>query len=538
MFRLIPAGFVTGFVSLLLLTSCGDGAKRADLVFINGAEPQTLDPALVSGQNEMRISTALFEGLMRSNAQGRAEPGLAEKVEVSDDGLLYTFHLRENLTWSDATPLTSADVLYSWQRVLNPATAADYAPILFFIKNAEAYNQGKVTDFAEVGIRAPSPNIVEVELANRTPFFLELCAFLTYAIVPRHAIESHGDLWTRPGNIVGNGPFLMDAWKIDDRIRLKKNPAYWDSNSVALNTVDVLVVPDANTAMNFFLTGEADLMMDKSQIPVNLIDKLKGQPWFHNSSILGTYFVRFNHKRPPFDNPKVRMAFALATDKALITEKITRLGEVVATSFTPAGAGGNYEPPQSRIDFHIEEARRLLAEAGYPDGKGFPTIEYLYNNKDIDRNVAVELQDMWKRHLNVEVQLRKEEWRVYLDSMTRLDYDLCRSSWVGDYDDPNTFLQIFTSNDGNNRTGWASQSYDETIAAAAAEADPINRQNILRSAEEQLVSKEVVILPLYHYVGLQFYDPTRLGGIEGNLLDMHPFSTMFRKDQQKNPTSP
>ena len=515
------------FACVAMLVSCGPSKPRADLVFLNSAEPETIDPAMASDQVSMRIGESLFEGLCRINAQGHPEPGVAERWEVATDKLHYTFHLRSNSLWSDGKPVTAHDFVRAWERVLNPATASEYASQLYPLKGAKDYNDGVLKDFTQVGVHAMDDHTLVCDLANPVPYWVDLTAFLTLAPTPIPTVNKYPTTWTRPAHIVGNGPYLLDEWIIDDHIRLKKNPQYWDAANVKMATVEVLPIGDANTALNYFLTGQADLMMDKAHMPPSLQTKLKQQPWFHTGPFLGTWFIRINTTKPPFTDPRVRQAFAMAVDRKRITEKITQLGEHTATSFTPAGAGQNYQPPPGP-DFNPEKARALLAEAGFPGGKGFPRVNYLHLTVPIEKFIAIELQAMWKENLGIEVSLDKQEQRIWLDTMRKLKYDLCRSSWVGDYNDPNTFLDCFTSANGQNRTGWASPRYDEYIAAAAREPEIEKRHAIFRDAENLLITQDSVIIPVYHYVGVQFRQE-KLGGIQPNLIDDHPFRAMFWK---------
>lgn len=502
---------------------------RADLVFINGAEPEVLDPALITAQASGRLAYALFEGLTSFDAKAIPQPGVAERWEISPDGLVYTFHLRRNSAWSNGDPVTAEDFAYSWERALRPATASEYASQLYPIRNAQPYNAGTLKSFDEVGVRALDPYTLQVTLENPTPYFLDLCAFATFLPVHRATVEKYSDWATKPDHFVGNGSYLMKEWRLFDRVRLVKNPAYWNAEAVALKSIDILPSAKANTAFNFYHTGMADLMMDKGLAPTALIGELKKRPDFHAAPFLGNYFIRFNASRKPFNDPRVRLAFSLVIDKQLLVDKITRAGEPPADSLTPPGTGQGYVPPEG-LKLDPERARQLLAEAGYPDGKGFPIVSYLYKgDSDVDRDVAVELQGMFARELGVRMELQAQEWTVYLNSQSSLNYDLCRSSWVADYNDPNTFLNMFVTNDGNNRTGWSNEQYDGLIAAAAKEVDREKRFELFRQAERILISQDATICPLYYYVGIQFYDPERLGGIEPNLLDDHPLKHIFWK---------
>ncbi|XHR27373.1 MAG: peptide ABC transporter substrate-binding protein [Chthoniobacteraceae bacterium] len=515
----------------VLLAGCDVAPRRADLVFINGAEPETLDPALITGQPEERVVNALFEGLTTFDAAGKPVPGVAESWEISPDRKVYTFHLRKDARWSNGDPVTAEDFRLSWRRALAPETGSEYASQLYTLRNGKAFNDGKLKDFAQVGVRVLDPATLEVTLENPTPYFLDLCAFATLRPVHLPSVERYPDDWTKPGKLVGNGAYLLDAWRVNDRIRLRRNPFYWDRAHVAMESVDILPISKANTAFNVYASGQADLVMDKGLVPNQLLDELKKRPDFHSAPFLGNYFLRFNCTRPPFNDARVRRAFALVIDKPLLTEKITRAGEPPAYSLTPPGTAG-YQPPAG-LTRDPAQARRLLAEAGYPGGRGFPRVGYLYSEGELNEGLAVEIQAMVRRELGVEIDLQRQEWKVYLRSMASLDYDLCRATWVGDYNDPNTFLGCFVTGDGNNRTGWSNAEYDGLIAAAAREPDAVRRLELFSQAERILISRDAPICPLYYYIGIQFYDGSRLGGIEANLLDEHPIKAMFWKKAGK-----
>lgn len=524
-----PASWICMAILGLALTSCRDSSTRADLVFINGAEPETLDPAIVTGQPESRVVNALFEGLCAYDENGHAVPGVAERWEISPDGRVYTFYLRADAKWSDGSTLTAGDFIASWKRTLTPETGSQYNYQLYPIKNAEAFAEGRITDFSEVGVRSVNERTLVVELENPTPYFIQLCAFSTLHPVPVALIRRVGDHWVKPAHIISNGAYTLEDWRINDRIRLKKNPHYWDRAGVALETIDVLPISDANVAFNFYASGLADLVMDKGLAPPALLDDLKKRPDFHAAPFLGIYFLRYNCERGPFRDERVRRAFSLAVDKKRIVEKITRAGELPAPGFVPPGIPG-YKGTDG-LAFDPKEAARLMSEAGFPDGKNFPNVRYLYSKSELNEAIAVELQSMWHSALGVNVNLERQEWKVYLNSLSLLDYDIARSSWVGDYPDPNTFLDMFLAGGGNNRTGWTSQAYDSLIAEAASELDPARRFEILRQAEDLLVQSAFPVCPIYYYVGIQLYDPTKLGGLKDNVLDEHPLRRIFRKDQ-------
>jgi oligopeptide transport system substrate-binding protein len=510
-----------------LLACCGKVDQRADLVFLNGAEPETLDPAIITGQPEGRIVNALFEGLCAYDENGQPSPGVAESWEISPDAKTYTFHIRPNAKWSDGSPLKASDFVDSWHHTLKPETGSQYNYQLYPIKNAQAFAEGKLADFSEVGVHAVDDRTLRVDLENPTSYFLQLCAFPTLHPLPVDLIKRVGDDWVKPAYIISNGAFTLETWRINDKIRLRKNAQYWDSANVALETIDVLPISDANVAFNFYASGLADLMMDKGLAPPALLEDLKKRPDFHAAPFLGIYFLRYNCERGPFKDERVRMAFSLAVDKKRIVDKITRAGELPASGFVPPGIPGFHGT--DGLPFDPAQAARLLAEAGFPAGKGFPNVNYLYSKSELNEAIAVELQNMWRDSLGVNVNLVRQEWKVYLNSLSLLDYDIARSSWVGDYADPNTFLDMFLTGGGNNRTGWSSTAYDTLLATASRELNPSRRFEILREAEDLLVKNAIPVCPIYYYVGIQLYDPAKLDGIRANVLDEHPLRKIRKK---------
>ena len=457
---------------------------------------------------------------------------MAERYSVSENGLVYTFYLRKNACWSNGDPLTAEDFAYSWYRALLPETASEYASQLYPVKNAQAFNEGKLKDFKQVGVRVVEPYVFEVTLEDPTPYFPDICAFMTTMPVHRATVEAHSDWASKPEHFVGNGAFTLKEWRLFDRVRLDRNERYWDAASVSLKSIDVLPAGRPSAAFNLYATGQADLIMDKSLVPVALIDELRKRSDFHSAPFLATYFVRFNCTRKPFDDVRVRKAFALVMDREEFVKKITRAGEAAAWSFVPPGAGRGYEPPRLEGK-NPDLARKLLAEAGYPEGKGFPAIEYMYSTKDdVDRDIAIELQGAVQRELGIKMGLKPREWKVYLQTQSALDYDLSRSSWLADYNDPNTFLGMFLTGNGNNETGWSNLRYDELVAAATKEVDREKRFKIFAEAERLLVREDVPISPLYFNVGIQIFDPNKIEGVEPNLLDQH--SLRYVKWKKRN----
>jgi len=523
--------FGTGGVILLGVVVCGlfPGCLRrelpADVTILNQAEPESLDPAIVVGQADMRVVQGLFEGLTRFDPQtARPIPGLAESWEISPDGVTGTFHLRTNLVWSTGEPITADDVVYSWIRALDPATASDYAGQLFYLKNAEDFNAGKIKDASLVGVHAPDRFTVRVELNHPTAFFPDICALPVLYVVPRQTIEKYGDAWLKARPLPGSGPYELAYWRLNDKIRLRKNPRYWDAANTRSEIIDLLPVGSPNTALNLYIRGQADIVWDAALIPSELLDVLLKRPDFHKFNYLGTYFFRFNVTRKPFDDPRVRQALALAVDKERIIKIVARAGEQPASHFVPDGTA-NYTSPDG-LGYDPALARKLLAEAGYPGGRGFPRFSYTFNASaggaaKIHENVAVELQQMWRDELGIPMDLRQMEWAAFLSAQAHLDYDVSRSSWTGDYDDANTFLGMFISNDGNNRTGWKNARYDALISEANEQMDVKIREKLFQQAETILVRDEVPIVPIYFYVGVNYYDTNKIQGIYPNILDNH-----------------
>lgn len=509
------------------LTGCYS-EPRAEFVMFNGNEPETIDPHILTGQPDGRIAAALFEGLTRFNpTNARAIPGLAESWTLSSDGRVYTFHLRTNLQWSTGEPLRADDVVWSWRRAIDPKTGADYAGQLFYVKNGEAINTNGLADVTQLGIRALDPFTVQVELNQRTPFFLDLAASRIFCVVPRWHIEKYGDNWMRHAPVPCSAAYQLVDWRVNDRVRLRRNPRYWDAAQVELETIDIRSGDNPTAALNMYLTGAVDFIVDKTAMPTDLFDQLLRRSDFHKFTYLGTYFLRFNTTRAPFSDVRVRQAFCRVVDKSRITTRITQAGELPTDTLTPPGTGG-YQPPGG-LTRDVARAQQLLSEAGYPEGRGFPVIDYTYNvGTKLHEQIAIELKETLARDLGVRLELKPMEWGPYLQTMAGLDYTLIRGSWIGDYEYPNTFLDLFTSNNGNNRTGWKNADYDRLLTQAAENDDEARRFELLRQAESLVIEKEVPILCLYHYVGMFAYDTRRWSGIFPNLTDEHPLYSIRR----------
>ena len=496
----------------------GCGYDEVDFTMLT-LEPESIDPSLASGVPDSRIVRALFCGLTSSHPETLADlPELAERWETSEDGLTWTFHLRD-AQWSDGRPVAAADFIWTYERVLDPASESKFLDQFFVIANAEEYNRGQVTDFAEVGVRAPDAKTVVFELEAPVPFFTQLTSFAPFYPVPPHAVEERGEsFWTKPGKIVTSGPFVLDEWRFRERIVMRKNPLYWDAQSVRLNSVAAVAADSENTGFSLYETGLAE-WAEKVHIPVaHLLDDLKGRPDFHITDYLGTYYISVNTTYPPFDDPRVRRAFSLALKRDVLVERVPRSGERPATGFVYPDMPG-YEPPRTpTIQEDADEARRLLAEAGFPGGQGFPYVEYLYNTNERHKAIGEYLQNRWREVLGVQVELRNVEWQVYLESMRRLEHKgFARSGWIGDYLDASTFLRLMTSKAGNNYTGYANPEYDALMATALREPDPDARLRQYQELES-MVLRDLPLIPLYFYVQVKLIKPY-VKGDPGNLQD-------------------
>jgi len=514
---LIVLAIVAGGVALLMVAGPAPQRPAKTFTFNNGAEPETLDPALMTGVPEHTLAMALFEGLVTYHPKTlKPVPGVAKSWTISDDGLTYTFHLRA-CRWSNGDPLGATDFLQSWRRALEPKTAAEYAYQLWHIKNARAYTEGKITDFSKVGVRVIDERTLEVRLENPAAYFLELLAFETFMPVHTRCLALHGKKWTRVGKIVCNGPFVLAQWLPRHRIVMHKNPLYWDAAAVKLDQVVAYPIDDENTALRTYKAGKIHWL---NALPNPLIPRLKKHPHYRKAPYLGTYFYRFNCTRPPFNDRRVRIAFNLALDKDRICRYVLHGEYQPARAFVPP-----MMPPYQSPDgmaYAPQKAAALLADAGYPAGKGFPRVTLIYNTSKRHQRIAEVAQKQWKETLGVDINLVSQEWKVYLKTVSTLDYDIARSAWIGDYLDPKTFLDMFVTGGGNNRTGWSHKRYDQLIAQTDRTADAAARLELFREAEKILVCDELPVMPVHFYVNLSLLHPS-VQGFYGNPRDLHPF---------------
>ncbi len=527
--RILRLLAVVCFLAALVGCSSGRGTTANVLQVGNGAEVQELDPHLVSGVTEHRVLSALFEGLTDYDpATLEPVPAVAETWTVSDDGLVYTFQLRADARWSNGDPITAHDFAWAWQRILSPNLASEYAYLLYCLKNARAYHEGRLADFNEVGARVLDAHTLEATLEHPAPYFLTMHNHYAWFPVHRPTIEQYGAMdargtqWTRPGRLVGNGPFVLTAWRPNEIISVRRNPEYWDAGSVRLEGIDYHPIDNHQTEERSFRAGTLHIT---STIPLHRVEVYRrDRPEALNlHPYYGSYFYRLNVSRPPFDNPLVRRAFAMSLDRDELARHVLTGGEQPAASFVPPG-DGRYEPV-ARVRFDVEQARQLLAQAGYPEGRGLPTVEILYNTSEAHRTIAEAIQRMWRENLNADVRLLNQDWKVYLSSMNNLDYDIARSAWIGDVADAVNFLECFQTDVGNNRTGWSSPEFDAFIAAAYQETDATRRTELLQAAEAILLDGGPII-PIYFYTWKYLKAP-EVKGLVPNILGYMRWKDMY-----------
>jgi len=493
------------------------------LRFNLGTEPELRDPGIMVGQPDGRFARMVFEGL--TNADERTlepRPGQAYRWEMSRDGLAYTFHLRPRLAWSDGTPLTARDFVYSWRRVLDPATASRNASLMYAIRGAEAFNKGEARDSAGLGLAAPDDSTFVVTLAQPTAYFLFLTNYYTFMPVPRHVVEAWGQRWTLPQHLVGNGAFRWTYWRQNDRYEFARSPSYWDRAAVRLDKVVAYTVDDMNTCTNLYKSGAID-WNPSGYIPSQYLPFLKGYADYRTGRFQSTYFYCVNVTRPPLDRPWVRRALNLAIDRVAITRDLLKGSRDPWGRITPEGYPGYVGPKQ--VAYDPVRARECLAKAGFPGGKGFPRLTILFNTSEDGRRIGEAIQAMWKRDLGIHVELMSQEWGSYLQATSTLNYDVARRTWIGDYLDPNSFLQLLVSGDGNNRTGWSNARYDALLRTAAGMLDPAKRFATLAEAES-LALDQAVYLPVYHFSTTELVKPW-VRGIYPTALDVHPLTHVW-----------
>ncbi len=496
----------------------------------NGAEPGSLDPHRSVGGPAAGIERDLYEGLVSTSPDGAPTSGVAASWEVSADGLSWTFHLRPNARWSNGDPVTAEDFQFSFRRAVAPATASDYAGILAPVRNARAVIAGRLPP-AELGVEALDRNTLRIGLEGPTPFFLELLTHPMTFPVHRESLRTHGDRFTRPGNLVSNGPFYLAEWVVGSHIKLARNHNYWDTRNVAID--EVFYYPTANESAELarYRAGELDWTyhvphQQLGWIRRNLGDELTTSPR------LAVSYLGINVTRPPFaDSAGLRRALSMAIDRELIVRSVTGGGEIPAYGWVPPLDG--YEPQVPEWAGwtrrrQLAKARMLYEAAGY-DSRHAPRIEIAYASGPNSQRLAVAIAAMWKEALGVQATLKAEEFKVFLRSRSDLSSSsVFRSAWAADYRDVYSFASVLHSGSGLSDTGWSSERYDALLAASLKTGDQQRRMELLEEAERVLLEEQPVI-PLYYFVTTRLVKPW-VRGWEPNLMDIHPSRHFYLVD--------
>lgn len=527
----------TGLLPLLfLLVACGSrerpvdsGVRQQILHIAGGAEPQSLDPHLVTGTVEMRILENLFEGLVGMDPVSlEMVPAAAESWTISEDGKSYSFALRKGLKWSNGDPLTAHDFYYAMRRVLSPSLGNSYVEYFFSsITNAVAYNKGEISDFAAVGFKAVDDLTFEIYLDNPNPVLLRYLDQPSFYPVNRATIESQGKIdergtaWVRPGNMVGNGAFRLTEWGVNTVVTLEPNQYYWDRKSVRLKQVHFYPIENSDTQYRAYQNGQVHVAL---HIPLHIVMELEKTlpPDYRHHLIYATYFYVFNVNKPPLDDPRIRKALSLAINRKAIVEKVTQGGQQPAYSFIPPDANNYFTT--SPVSEDLNQARQLLAEAGYPMGEGLPPLQFIYNTAENHKKIAEAIQQMWKTGLGVEIQLVNMEWKVFLDRKNSGDFHISRFGWGSD-SDYGGYLSLFVTGSGNNASGWSNARYDELYNQTTTLMDPGQRMRVAREAESILLD-ELPMMPIYFYTRNYLVD-TRLKNWRDTPTDMQALKAMY-----------
>ena len=534
--RLAALGALLGATAALLGCSRGDSNVRsgdATQTLHRGIGPDLadLDPQLATHTADYSVLSSLIEGLVAEDPVDlHPVPGAAERWTVSPDGLTYTFYLRADARWSSGEPVTAGDFIASWKRILTPSLGATTASQLYIIQGAEAFNKGDGA-FSQVGLRSPDPRTLAVSLEHSAPWFPSVLSSPAWMPVPASTIARYGPLelrgtpWAVPGRFVGNGPYVLESWRRGQEIVVRASPTYWDRARLRLREIHFHAFESIDAEERAFRAGQLHVT---ETIPPERIDAYRRDAprLLRIDPLLGTYFLRVNVRRPGLNDSRIRLALALAIDRAALVDRVLRAGQKPAYSFTPRGIGAYMPEPVQRLD--AEGARRLLAEAGRAGGGGLPHLTLLYNSSDVHRVVAEALQEMWRRELGVQVSILNEELKGTLEARRTGAYDLLMSSWIADYEDPSAFLNLWRGDDGDNFTGWSSGDYDALLFSAARTA-PGEARDALFGRAERLLLGEAPVIPLYHYTHAFLIQPS-VKGWHPTLLDHHPYRGVWLGD--------
>ena len=516
----------------IFITSCSENINPVDSGLENqiyhhgnGSEPQGIDPHIVTGVPEHHILISLCEGLTipnpNPNDMNGYMAGTAESWTISDDGKEYIFNINKNAKWSNGEPVTADDFVWSWKRILTASLGSQYPDMLYYLVGAYEYHNGLMDDFNKVGVKSVDKHTLKVNLKNPTPFFLGLLSHYSTWPVHKDTVLKFGDIddrngeWTRPGNFVCNGPFQLKTWELNNKIVVEKNPHYYDASMVRLNEIHYYPVSNVMTEDRMFRAGQLHLTstLPSQKCPIYIEEN----PNLRIDPYMGTYFYRINTENEVLKDVRVRKALAYSIDRQLLVDKVTKCGQIPAYSFTPPGSNG-YQP-STEIPFDPILAKSLLEEAGFSEQNPFPKLEILFNTNEDHRKLALAVQQMWQINLGIEVELVNQDWKVYLNREMIGDFQISRAGWIGDYEDPNTFLDLMRPNRGNNKTGWENMEYDALVEKANTINNQAERYELLYQAEEILI-ENMPVIPLYTYVRAYQLSPD-VKGFSPHILDHH-----------------
>ena len=504
-------------------------ADKQELVRNNGSEPASLDPHKVESDVEFNIISDLFDGLVSVSPAGETQPRLAEKWE-NKDNTVWTFHLRPGITWSDGTPITAEDIVWSWQRLVDPKTASPYAsyPGSMRIVNGTDIAEGKKAP-ESLGVKAINDSTLEVTLTQPNAAFLAMLAHPSLVPIDKVLVGRFGDKWTKPEHFVSSGAYKLSQWVVNERIVAVRNPKYWDNEHTVINKVTYLPISSEAADVNRYKAGEIDIVYT---VPINQFAQLKKTlgSELDVSPQLATYYYQFNTTRPPFNDARVRKALNLALDKDIIADKVLGQGQRPAWLISQPDIGGvklqNPDYASWPMDKRIAEAKKLLAEAGFNDSHPL-SFNLLYNTSESHQRIAIAASSMWKKNLGVEAKLQNQEWKTMLDTMHTHNFDAVRYAWIADYDDAATFLNTFRTGDSQNTTQYSNPDYDRALVNAAKSKTAEERGKFYQQAED-LLGRDVPAIPVYHYVRTHLVKPW-VGGFTPDKLGYYYTKDMYIK---------
>jgi oligopeptide transport system substrate-binding protein len=501
-------------------------ANRHKILLITvGSEPRALDPDLTNGVPEFKIEGALFEGLVNPDPKDGSNwiPGVAETWEHSDDYSAWTFHLRKNAKWSNGDTVSADDFVFSIKRVLTASLGSPFSDFAFVIRGAKEYLSGEIQDFKQVGVKAVDHQTVRFDLIGPDPYFLALLDLNSFLPVHMPTVLRFGTIgqrdtkWTAPENFVGNGPFVLKSWRKNDVIEVVKSPTYWDADRVRLNGINFYSIESISTADRAFRAGQLHITQS---VPLDQIPYYRREEpeILQMAPLLAVYYYVLNVTSKPLDDPRVRLALSLAVDRESLVRNVLRADQIAASGFVPPGIR-DY-PINHQIVYDPDRARKMLAQAGYPGGHGFPKLNILINTSESHRTIAEAIQQMWREELNIDVGIQNQEWKVFLDSIHNRHYEIARSG-VSGLPDPESFLRGWTTESANNASGWTDTRYDNLLSKSDLTGDLNVRLPLVHEAEDLFLSQSPVI-PIYWYTSCYLLHPSVLGWYP-NAVDIHPF---------------